>query len=77
VLIWFNQQIEKRNLHETVLATYGDSAKNKANDLSHPVLWHSKNCNLERKNLRGNVTVANEINSFRILSKDLRDSKIL
>jgi len=51
--------------------------KNKANDLSHPVLWHSKNCNLGRKNLSGTVTVANEINSFRILSKDLRDSKIL
>jgi len=46
------------------LATYGDNAKNKENDLSHPVLWHSENCNLGRKNLSGNVTVANEINSF-------------
>ena len=60
------------------MATYGDNAQNKTNDLSHPVLWHSENCNLGRKNLSGNVTVANEINSCRILSKeDSRDSKML
>lgn len=67
----------KKNLYETVLATYGDSAQNKANDLSHPVLWHSENCNLGRKNWSGNVTIAHETNSFRILSKDWRDSKTL
>jgi hypothetical protein len=52
--------------------------KNKENYLSHPVLWHSENCNLGSNNLSGNLTVANEINSFRILSKeDSRDSKTL
>jgi len=60
------------------LETYGDNAKNKENDLSHLVLWHSQNYNLGRKNLSGNVTGANETNSFRILSKeDSRDSKTL
>lgn len=60
------------------MATYGDNAKNKENDLSHPVLWHSENCSSGRQNLSGNVTDANEINSFRILSKeDSRDSKTL
>jgi hypothetical protein len=44
--------------------------QNNANDHSYPVLWLSENCNLGRKNLSGNVTVANEISSFRILSTE-------
>jgi hypothetical protein len=52
--------------------------QNKANDHSHPVLWLTENCNLGRKNLSGNVTVANEITSLIILStEDSRESNTL
>jgi hypothetical protein len=52
--------------------------QNKANDPSRPALWLSENCNLGRKHLSGNVSVANEITSFRILStEDSIDSNTL